>query len=96
MKVYCSHFPIQFTKGSNLYYCSQCQQTWYGMQAAPLVVIGDTDSYKIGPEAVPLPKKKYKRCSWCKDIVADRHLLCEFKRLLDKITIGPAPDKRSR
>lgn len=94
MKVFCTHVLAEFFKRSNFYRCPLCRQQWYSMQPAPVVYIGDTDRDTIGPEAVPLPKKKYKRCSWCKDIVADRHWFCEFKRLLDKITIGPAPDKR--
>lgn len=94
MKVYCSHTLARYNKGSNLYECPTCTYGWYGMDHAPIVVIGDTEIYRIGPEAVPLPKRKMKRCSWCKDVVMDRHWVCEAKRFLDKITVGPAPEKR--
>jgi len=94
MKVYCTHTLAKYFKASNFYRCPLCTQQWYGTDDAPLVVIGETDSYKVGPDGVPLPKKRMKRCSWCKDVIQDRHWLCEVRIFLDKITVGPAPEKR--
>lgn len=94
MKVYCTHTLSTYNKGSNFYKCPTCGQHWYGVDAAPVVVMGDTDLYNVGPEAKPLPKKRMKRCSWCKDVIQDHHWRCELHILLDKITIGPAPEKR--
>lgn len=94
MRVYCIHVLVAYSKASNFYTCPICRQGWYGTDAAPLVVIGDTDLHQVGPEAKPLPKKKYKRCLWCKDTIQDRHWKCELHIFLDKITVGPAPEKR--
>lgn len=94
MRVYCIHVLAIYTKSSNFYTCPTCRQEWYGTQDAPLVVIGETEIHHVGPEGIPLPKKRMKRCSWCKDVIQDRHWVCELHILLDKITVGPAPEKR--
>jgi hypothetical protein len=98
MLVYCSHSVKQFTKASNFYRCSLCPATWYGIDKVPLVVIGDTNPDNISPRRnVDLSKKRFKRCDWCKDVIEQReHYRCAIKRWLDKLTVGPAPDKKTK
>lgn len=86
MKVYCSHLNKTFTKSSNYYQCHLCGNGWYGVNPAPLIIVGYTDAYEASPSYVDsfiekdLSKKNFKRCHVCKDLLEKRkHRLCTVK-----------------
>lgn len=102
MKIYCTHSIKVYTKKSNYYQCSLCPAGWYGSDSVPLVVIGDSDPLNIDKrygqnKEKDLSTKKFRRCDICRDLIEKRkHIICEFKRFLDTITVGPAPEKPKR
>jgi hypothetical protein len=86
MKVYCSHLSKTFTKASNYYHCNFCGNGWYGINPAPLVIVGFTDAYEASPSYMDsfvekdLSKKNWTRCPYCKDLLEKRkHVLCNLK-----------------
>jgi len=73
-----------FTKSSNYYKCHICLSGWYGNDPIPLIIIGQTDPMDVNPkymdEPEDLSKKKFIRCSVCKDLLGKRpHILCKMK-----------------
>jgi len=86
MKVYCSHLNKTHTKKSNYYHCHFCENGWYAIDPAPLIIIGYTDAYEASPSYIDsfiekdLSKKNWTRCHVCKDLLAKRkHTICNLK-----------------
>lgn len=102
MRIYCSHTLKTFTKSSNYYQCHLCFSGWYGVDATPLVIIGQTDPGEVNPKyldnLVPrdLSLRKFTRCVICKDLLGKReHVWCNIqlkvKMLYRQVIAMPRP-----